>query len=128
MATPRKTTAPTTEPAPVYDFDNWSEEAEQKAIAAAVPDVKYIIVENRFIGRLADGTIVEVPLTLTLDEIDEMQESHATPIDQFKSILKKVGGDALASDFSGRDMVEGAILAEKYFRVLQRVQQAAFPE
>lgn len=124
MATPKKTT----EPAPVYDFDNWSEEDEEKAIVAAVPDVKYIIVEKRFIGRLADGSIVEVPLTLTLDEIDEMQADAATPIDQFKGILKKIGGDALAAEFSSRDMVEGAILAEKYFRVLQRVQQAAFPE
>ncbi|KIP93380.1 hypothetical protein RU09_06085 [Microbacterium sp. MEJ108Y] len=124
MATPRKTTAPVLE----YDFDSWSEEAEEKAIAAAVPDVKYIIVEKRFIGRLADGTIVEAPLSLSLDEVDEMQAEHATPVDQFKSILKKVGGEKIASEFSSRDMVEGAILAEKYFRVLQRVQQAAFPE
>lgn len=127
MATPKKT-EPATEAAPAYDFDSWSEEAEEKAIAAAVPDVKYIIVEKRFIGRLVDGTIVEAPLSLSLDEVDEMQAEHATPVDQFKSILKKVGGEKIASDFSSRDMVEGAILAEKYFRVLQRVQQAAFPE
>lgn len=125
MATPKSTPAAAVVE---YDFDNWSEEAEEKAIAAAVPEVKYIIVEKRFIGRLGDGAIVEVPLTLTLDEVDEMQASGATPIDQFKSIIKKVGGEQLAADFSSRDMVEGAILAEKYFRVLQRVQQAAFPE
>lgn len=124
MATPKKTTPTASE----YDFDNWSEEDEEKAIVAAVPDVKYIIVERRFIGRLTDGTIVEVPLTLSLDEIDELQSDHDTPIDQFKSILNKIGGDELAADFGKRDMVEGAILAEKYFRVLQRVQQAAFPE
>lgn len=124
MATPKKTT----EPVPVYDFDSWSEEDEEKAIAAAVPEVKYIIVEKRFIGRLADGTIIEAPLSITLDEVDEMQSAYATPVDQFKSILKKVGGDELAADFSKRDMVEGAILAEKYFRTLQKVQQAAFPE
>lgn len=124
MATPKKTT----EPVPEYDFDNWSEEDEEKAIAAAVPEVKYIIVEKRFIGRLADGTIVEAPLSISLDEVDEMQAAYVTPVDQFKSILKKVGGDELAADFSKRDMVEGAILAEKYFRTLQKVQQAAFPE
>lgn len=124
MATAKKPTETT----PDYDFDNWSEEAEEQAIVAAVPDVKYIIVERRFIGRLTDGLIIEAPLTLSLDEIDEMQASASSPIDQFKGILKKVGGDKLAADFSSRDMVEGAILAEKYFRVLQRVQQAAFPE
>lgn len=113
--------------APEYDFDNWTEEDEQKAIIAAVPDVKHIIVEKRFIGRLTDGAIIEVPLTLSLNEIDQLQEDYATPIDQFKAILKKIDGDA-AADFSERDMVEAAILAEKYFRTLQRVQQAAFPE
>jgi len=114
--------------APEYDFDNWSEEDEEKAILAAVPDVRHIIVERRFIGRLSDGTIVEVPLTLTLDEVDELQAEGAPPIDQFKSILKKVHGDASANDFGKRDMVEGAILAEKFFRSLQKIQQAAFPE
>lgn len=113
---------------PGYDFDNWSEDDETKAILAAVPEVKHIIVERRFIGRLSDGTIVEVPLTLSLDEIDELQAEGAAPIDQFKSILKKVHGEQSAADFGKRDMVEGAILAEKYFRTLQRVQQAAFPE
>lgn len=126
MATPKKTTEAAT--APEYDFDNWSEDDEEKAIVAAVPEVKYIIVEKRFIGRLTDGLVVEAPLTLSLDEVDEMQASASSPVDQFKGILKKVGGEALAADFSSRDMVEGAILAEKYFRVLQRVQQAAFPE
>lgn len=126
MATAKpKTTKPAT---PEYDFDNWSEEDETKAILAAVPDVRHIIVERRFIGRLSDGTIVEVPLTLTLDEVDELQTEGAPPIDQFKSILKKVHGEKSAKDFSSRDMVEGAILAEKFFRTLQRVQQAAFPE
>lgn len=122
MATATKTTQPD------YDFDNWSADDEEKAILAAVPDVKHIIVERRFIGRLSDGTIVEVPLTLTLDEVDELQAEGAAPVDQFKSILKKVHGDQSAADFGKRDLVEGAILAEKYFRTLQRVQQAAFPE
>lgn len=113
---------------PGYDFDNWSEDDETKAILAAVPDVRYIIVERRFIGRLPDGAIIEAPLTLTLDEVDEFQAEGAAPVDQFKSILKKVHGDQSAADFGKRDIVEGAILAEKYFRALQKVQQAAFPE
>lgn len=125
MATPKKNTAPD---APAYDFDNWSEEDEEKAILEAIPDVKYIIVEKRFVGRLTDGTIIEVPLTLSFDDIEELQAEYASPVDQFKGILLKIGGEAMSSDFGRRDLVEGAILAEKYFRVLQRVQQAAFPE
>lgn len=123
--TTRNTAAPA---APEYDFDNWDEEAEEKAIAAAVPDVRMIIVERRAIGRLTDGMIVEAPLSLTLDEVDEMSASGMTPVDQFKVVLRKVGGDELANDFGRRDMVECAILAEKYFRLIQRIQQAAFPE
>lgn len=126
MATPKSKTAAAA--APAYDFDNWSEDAEEKAIAAAVPEVKYIIVEKRFIGRLGDGTITEVPLTLSFDFIDQLQADYSTPIDQFKAILTEIGGEAISDDFGKRDMVEGAILAEKYFRVLQRIQQAAFPE
>lgn len=130
MAAPRttKTTAKPAEPEQPYDFDAWTEEDEQKAIEAAVPDVRYIIVEKRFIGRLTDHTIIEVPLTLSLDEVDEMQADFETPIDQFKSLLGKFGGENAAAEFSKRDMVEAAILAEKYFRILQKVQQAAFPE
>ncbi len=120
-------TSKTTE-AVEYDFDNWTEDDETKAVLAAVPDVKYIIVERRFVGRLSDGTIIEVPLSLSIDEVDEFQAEGVAPIDQFKAILRKVGGDDAAADFGSRDLVEGAILAEKYFRVLTRVQQAAFPE
>ncbi len=126
MSATKTTTAKTD--APVYDFDNWSEEDEEKAILAAVPNVRHIIVERRFIGRLSDGSIVEVPLTLSLDEVDELQSEGAAPVDQFKAILRKVSGDDAANDFGKRDLVEGAILAEKFFRTLQRVQQAAFPE
>lgn len=114
--------------APEYDFDSWTEEDEQKAIVAAVPKVDYIVVERRFIGRLSGGTVIEAPLTLTLDEVDEFQAEGAAPVDQFKAVLKKVHGEESAAEFGKQDVVEGAILAEKYFRVLQRIQQAAFPE
>ena len=113
---------------PEYDFDNWTEEDEDRAILAAVPEVKYIVVERRFIGRFVDGDIVEVPLTLSLDDVDELQVQHATPVDQFKEILRTLGGDEAAKKFAKHDLIETAIMAEKYFRTLQRVQQAAFPE
>lgn len=113
---------------PEYDFDNWSEEAEAAALAAAVPDVRYIIVERKFVGRFTDGDIVEVPLSISLAAVDRLQEEHATPVDQFKAILEQIGGSEVAAAFVRHDLVETAILAEKYFRTLQRVQQAAFPE
>lgn len=125
MATTRTTTAKQT---PAYDFDNWSEEDEDRAIAALVPDVKSIIVERRFIGRFLDGDTVEVPLTLSLDDVDALQNEGASPVDQFRTILKQIGGDDAAAKFSRHDLAETVILAEKYFRTLARVQMAAFPE
>jgi hypothetical protein len=120
---PSKTTT-----APEYDFDNWTEEDEEKALAAAVPDVKHIIVERRFVGRFENGDVVEVPLTLSLDAVDELQSGGQSPVDQFKSLLTTVGGEDVAKQFASHDLVEAAIMAEKFFRTLQRVQQAAFPE
>ncbi|QYF98907.1 hypothetical protein [Microbacterium sp. PAMC21962] len=120
--------ATTKTPTPEYDFDSWSDEDEEKAIAAAVPDVKYIVVERRFIGRFTNGEIVEVPLSLSLDDVEALQEEHDAAVDQFKMLLRIVGGDDVANVFGRQDLVEAAIMAEKYFRVLQRIQQAAFPE
>lgn len=114
--------------APEYDFDTWSDEDEEKAIAAAVPDVKYIVVERRFVGRFTNGELVEVPLSLSLDDVEALQEGHDAAVDQFKMLLRVVGGDDVASTFGRQDLVEAAIMAEKYFRVLNRIQQAAFPE
>ena len=114
--------------APVYDFDNWTDEDEDKAIAALVPDVKYIIVERRFVGRFTDGDVVEVPLSISLDSIDAMQLQNESPVDQFRGILRDIGGEEAAAKFSRHDIAETAILAEKYFRALQRVQRAAVPE
>ena len=113
---------------PEYDFDNWNEEAEEAAIAKIVPEVKYIIVERKFVGRFADGDIVEVPLSITLADIDEMQQIATSPVDQFKEILRSVGGDDAVKKFTSHDLAEAAVLAEKYFRTLTRVQMAALPE
>ncbi len=114
--------------APEYDFDSWTEDDEEKAIVAAVPDVKHIIVERRFIGRFTDGDLVEVPLSLSLADVDDLQAEHASPVDQFKQVLTNIGGEEVAEKFASHDLIEAAILAEKYFRTLQRVQAAAFPE
>lgn len=118
--------APAEEPA--YDFDSWSDEAEEKAIAALVPNIRYIIVERDFIGRFSDGVTVRMPLSISLDDVDALQEESASPVDQFKKLLSSVGGDAVARQFSSHDLVETSVLAEKYFTVLQKVTKASLPE
>ena len=126
MATTRKPTAP---PAATeeYDFDNWDQEAEDAALAA-LNDVKYIIVENDFVGRFADGTIVRIPLRLNLALVDELQAQHESQIDQFKSLVQTFGGDELAASLDTQGLIAVAIITEKYFRCLGRAQELAFPE
>lgn len=124
--------APSTDDAPPaasqYDFDSWTEDDETAAIASLVPDVRHIIVEKRFVGRFVDGTIVELPLTLSVDDIDELEAVTQSPVDQLKHLLTKIGGAAAAAEFTRHDITETTILASRYFTILQRVAKASIPE
>lgn len=124
MATSTKTTAVT----PEYDFDNWSEEDEKKAIAALAPDVKYIIVEKTFVGRFEDGVIVKLPLSISLDDIDDLSAEFSNPVDQVKELLKTMGGEESVKEFTRHNMTETIAMAEKFFSVFQRIAGASFPE
>jgi len=121
--------APKTKPEPVeYDFDNWDEDTEAKAIEAARPDTRYIIVEKKFVGRFEDGTIVEMPLTLSMDDIDDLENLNVGPVDQFKHLLTSIGGEQVAKDFSRHHIAETMFLADKFFTILQRLAGAKLPE
>lgn len=110
-----------------YDFDNWTQEAEDDALRA-LNDVKHIIVEQSFVGRFADGTIVKIPLSLNIGMIDELQAEFSAPLDQFKHLLKTFCGEEVAESLDGRSLIPVAIMTEKYFRCLSRAQELAFPE
>lgn len=111
-----------------YDFDNWLEEVEEKVIVVVVFEVKYIIVEKCFIGCFGDGMIIEVLFIFSFDFIDQLQVDYFILIDQFKVIFIEIGGEVIFVDFGKWDMVEGVIFVEKYFWVLQCVQQVVFLE
>lgn len=119
----RKTTTPEE-----YDFDGWTEEDESKAIAAIAPEVKYIIVERTFVGRFLDGTIVKASLALSLNDVDELQAEHENEIDQFRSLIRVVGGEENVAELSAQDISDVTRMATKYFDVLQRIQGASRPE
>lgn len=127
MAATKTKTEPAAEPVE-YDFDNWDEAAETKAIEAARPDTRYIIVETKFVGRFVDGTIVEAPLVISMDDIDEMEKSSGSPVDQFKKLLTNIGGEQVAREFSRHDIAETMFLATKFFTILQKRAGASFPE
>lgn len=113
---------------PEYDFDNWSEDDEKKALAALVPNIKYIIVEKTFIGRFEDGAIVKLPLSITLDDIDRLSAEFTNPVDQVKDLLKTMGGEDSVKEFTRHNMTETIAMAEKFFSVFQRIAGASVPE
>ena len=110
-----------------YDFDSWDQDAEDAALVA-LNDVKHIIVEQDFVGRFADGTIVRIPLRLNLALVDELQAKHNAEIDQFKALVERFGSEELAAALDTQGLIAVAIITEKYFRCLGRAQELAFPE
>ncbi len=111
-----------------YDFDSWTEEDEQKALAALTPDIRHIIVEGSFVGRFPDGVIVKIPLKVTMDQIDQLEAGSGNPVDQFKSLLADIGSKEIADEFSRHDLTECIVMSQKFFTILQKVSQAALPE
>lgn len=124
-----RTTTKTAVPEPeVFDFDNWSEDDEQKALVALIPDIKYIIVEKNFVGRFPDGVIVKMPLSISLDDVNALQEESGNPVDQFNTLLERVGGKEVAAEFSSHDLTETMMMSEKFFSVFSRISSASLPE
>ncbi len=117
-----------TKKTPEYDFDAWDAASEKDAIAALVPEVRHIIVGDKFVGRFADMVTVELPLKLTLDMVDELQETSDAPIDQLKHLLVKIGGEEAAAEFTSHDIAETTALASKFFEILNKVAKASLPE
>ncbi|MGO4488152.1 hypothetical protein [Microbacterium sp. 2RAF4] len=125
MATTKTPPAPT----PEYDFDSWNDDVEEKAIESLKPDVRYIIVEKKFVGRFVDGSIVEIPFNLSVDDINELEQVAAgDPIEQLKHLLTKLGGKEVAASFTRHNIAETMTLATKYFTILQRIAGASLPE
>lgn len=120
-----------TKPAPSFtdaDFDNWTDDDETAAIAALAPEVKHIIVEKTFVGRFEDGVIVQLPLTITLNDLDELSESTENPVEQVKTMLRKLGGDEAARQFADHNFTETLAMTTRFFDVFQRVAGAKYPE
>ncbi|MFF7683161.1 hypothetical protein ACFZA2_10400 [Microbacterium sp. NPDC007973] len=122
----------TTKPAPAqveeYDFDSWTEDDETKALVALAPDIKHIIVERSFVGRFRDGTIIKLPLDISLDDIDVLTEKYDNPVDQIKALLTQIGGEDAAKEFTRQNMADAIALAQKFFAIFARIAGATVPE
>lgn len=110
------------------DFDKIDEAVEQAAIeeAAAALDVKQLVKGGKFYGLMPDGRIIEVGFDLSLSDVDELQGEDA--LGQFKLILAKLGKDDDLEYLQNVSMITASRLAEKYFRVFERVTGAGLGE
>ena len=110
---------------PAYDFDGWDAEAEDAAIRAIAASAKpqHIIVENRLVARFSDGEIVEVPLRMTLAQIEDVAAKMETdaPGEQIELVLRVFGDDATADKLRERDMHEvnaiGGLFVETFNKI-----------
>jgi len=129
MAT-RATTKTETASAPVeeYDFDSWTEDDEEKALAALTPQIKYIVVERSFVGRFEDRTIIKLPLNISLDDIDALAQKFDNPVDQVKELLMRIGGEEATKEFTRQNMVDTIAMATKFFEIFARIAGATVPE
>lgn len=115
------------------DFDallaDYDEDAEIERLVAETR-VEHVIVEDRFLGRFTDKTLVEVPLRVTVEAIDELQnvEGVNNPVDQLKALLGALGDEATVNALVKRDIAEVAAFAEYYFEVLNKRAKASLPE
>lgn len=120
----RKTTASKTA-TPEYDFDSWSEEAEEAALAALAGGFKYIIVESDFVGRFSSGLVVKVSLNLSAEAADQF-EVAGTPRDQLVSLLTVLGTDAKIAEMASREpMHEVGAFVIKYQALVESVMERA---
>lgn len=119
--TARKTVAPEVE----YDFDGWSEEAEEAALAALADGFRYIIVGPTFVGQFTSGLILEVSLNLTAEQADVF-ETDGTVAEQITNLLKTIGApEKLAGQAAKQPIHEVGAFLQKYQSCVERVMQDA---
>lgn len=108
-------------------FDSWDEAAEDAAIAKAAEaaDVRYIIVEGKtFVARFPDGMQLQLPLRVSLADIQSIAEV-GDEMEQAKLMLEMFGGPEDVAKLEQQNLPSTVVFVEKYFRVFQKISQAA---
>ena len=91
----------TTNTIPDIDFDDWTSEQEEAALKqlAQAAKCKYAIGDNHFYGKFPDGTIISMPLNLSLDDVNDITEGDVSSVDQFTRLIEKIAGKDDAKKF-----------------------------
>lgn len=114
----------------LHDFDAWSDEAEEAAIAAFAEtvEVRHIIVEGRVILRLPDQSTLSIPIDVSYEQLEQILEAESSPAAQLQLLLELLGqdGDSQALRKQGLFVVTG--VAKRYFDIWQKVRQVTLGE
>lgn len=119
--------------APEYDFDSWTPEAEEAALKAAskASAIRYIIVEQDFVGRFPDGHIIRTPIKIGADLIDKVADiagDDANPRGQLEVLFEILGQDDDLDYFKKADLLSTMDYAQKYFACFEKVLQVSLGE
>ena len=115
----------TTNTLPDIDFDDWTSEQEEAALKqlAQAAKCKYAIGDNHFYGKFPDGTIISMPLNLSLDDVNDITEGDVSSVDQFTRLIEKIAGKDDAKKFLAQPTPSMIDMANKYFETFQKLNQ-----
>ena len=107
---------------PEIDFDSWTPEQEEAALKqiAQASKCKYAIGDNHFYGRFPDGTIINLPLSISLEDVNE---GDVASVDQFTRLIEKIAGKEDAEKFLAQPTPSMIDMANKYFEIFQKLNQ-----
>ena len=94
------------------DFDNWDDKKEEAALKeiAAAAKCKYAIGDQHFYGRFPDGTVLSMPLDISLEDVNEISQDDVASADQVETFISQ----------PTPSMID---MANKYFETFQKINQ-----
>ena len=107
------------------DFDNWDDKKEEAALKeiAAAAKCKYAIGYQHFYGRFPDGTVLSMPLDISLEDVNEISQDDVASVDQFIRLLEKITGPDQVETFISQPTPSMIDMANKYFETFQKINQ-----
>lgn len=115
-----------------YDFEGWTDEAENAALAllAGENSIQYVISENRFfVGRFKDGRIIKTPLVLSVNLLEAVTGfEDQSDVEQIKHLMELLGKDEDLEYLNQADIFSAIDYAQKYFSMFEKITRLTMGE
>lgn len=110
------------------DFDAWTPEDEEKALAAASDDmkVKHLIKDGSVWFLAPHGHVYRLPLALSIDDFVKLSDikSDAEQIQTLKRILEAFAGEKAAKQLASEPFIVPMNILRDYGEIMAKVQGA----